>query len=79
MSNRYCELSFYQLIKIVLLLDFSTIIYYLGFNNYCSRDSYEYMSAGDPDYGADSIYMDKVLPDLSPTANLAGIWKGNGR
>lgn len=35
------------------------------------------MDAGDPDYGAQSPDTgDRALPGPSPSANLAGIWKG---
>lgn len=39
------------------------------------------MDAGEPVFRAQSflIMQDRILPNPSPSANLAGIWKGNGR
>jgi len=41
------------------------------------------MDAGDPEFGAYSLQVidrkDRELPFPSPSANLAGIWKGKGR
>jgi hypothetical protein len=40
---------------------------------------YNFCKCGGPKFGANSVLKDRILPNPSPSANLAGMWKAFDR